>query len=159
MTATVQIRAATGEDSALLSALAMRSKAHWGYSKEFMDACRDELAVAPTDIESTNFVFAVAAAGTEILGYYALEKASSSPWDLAALFIEPEAIGQGIGKQLLRHAMRSSAAAGVDKILIQSDPYAAPFYRAAGASEQGQRESGSIPGRFLPIFSLDVTNA
>jgi len=29
-----------------LSRLAFRSKAHWGYSPEFMAACRDELGVS-----------------------------------------------------------------------------------------------------------------
>ena len=29
-----------------LSDLAFRSKAHWGYSPEFMEACREELRVA-----------------------------------------------------------------------------------------------------------------
>jgi hypothetical protein len=40
------IRAAHGGELEALSALAMRSKAHWGYSAAFMQACRDELTVS-----------------------------------------------------------------------------------------------------------------
>jgi hypothetical protein len=29
------------------------------------------------------------------------------------------------------------------------------FYRTVGARQVGSRESGSIPGRFLPLFEID----
>jgi hypothetical protein len=37
------IREAVSSEAALLSALAMRSKAYWGYSSDFMEKCRAEL--------------------------------------------------------------------------------------------------------------------
>jgi len=36
----------------LLSNLAFRSKAHWGYSDEFMAACRDELTYSSEKIHA-----------------------------------------------------------------------------------------------------------
>lgn len=39
----VAIRVARADEHADISELALRSKSYWGYSKEFLDACRDEL--------------------------------------------------------------------------------------------------------------------
>ena len=45
-----RIRRARGREAAALSALAMRSKAHWGYDAAFMAACRAELTLTPEGI-------------------------------------------------------------------------------------------------------------
>jgi hypothetical protein len=39
-------------------------------------------------------------------------------------------------------------------LTIQSDPNAERFYRAAGGVFTGTRESGSIRGRYLPVFEI-----
>lgn len=39
---------------------------------------------------------------------------------------------------------------------IKCDPNAAGFYPAAGAKLVGERASGSIPGRDLPLFEIDL---
>lgn len=41
-------------------------------------------------------------------------------------------------------------------MIIQDDPNAEAFYLAAGGVRTGDRESDSIPGRFLPLFVIDV---
>ena len=46
------IRDATVADLAPLSALARRSKAHWGYDDPFMAACADELTVTPDMLDN-----------------------------------------------------------------------------------------------------------
>ena len=40
------IRRANVSEVESLSDIAYRSKAHWGYTREFMDACRDELTLS-----------------------------------------------------------------------------------------------------------------
>ena len=42
-------------------------------------------------------------------------------------------------------------------MLIQGDPHAEGFYRSIGARRIGTRLSESIPGRELPLFSIDLT--
>ena len=74
MTDALTIRDAKPREAMELSALAMRSKAYWGYSKEFMEACRAELTVSPEDIGSDDFRYVVAEHELKLLGYYALEK-------------------------------------------------------------------------------------
>ncbi len=153
------IRAARADEAAQLGELAVRSKAHWGYSESFMAACRAELSVSRADIARSDREYFVIVTGPDILGYYALERQSEHAWELEALFVEPSHIGHGYGRRLLAHACERIAAAGGGAMLIQGDPHAARFYRAAGAELIGERESDSVPGRYLPLFSLSVAGA
>jgi GNAT superfamily N-acetyltransferase len=85
-----------------------------------------------------------------------LEQTSADIAELDALFIEPEYIGKGIGRMLIEHAKEQAERLGVVKIVIQGDPNAEPFYIAIGALPCGTRESGSISGRQLPLFILEL---
>lgn len=146
-------RAKPGEAGAL-SELALRSKAHWGYPEDFMAACRDELTLTERDLERAP-TFVAEAAG-ERVGFYALERLSASEVELAFLFVEPRAIGRGHGRALIEHAKGRARALGYTTMVIQGDPHAERFYRAAGGRRVGEQESLSIPGRMLTLFHLDV---
>ena len=149
------IRAARPEEAQVLTELALRSKAYWGYAPEFMEACREELTIGPDKIRDDVFHHYLAERDTDILGFYALEKlAPEGTFELDALFVAPEHIGQGVGRALIEHAKQVAARVGGRRLIIQGDPNAEAFYRAAGGEITGQRESGSVPGRFLPIFTI-----
>ena len=150
------IRHAVPDEARFLSSLALRSKAHWGYSQEFLDSCRPELTVEPSHIDSASFDHRVAVQGGLIVGFYALESVSTTTYELWALFVEPNHIGCGIGRQLIQHAIHISRKKNADTLLIQGDPHASDFYISAGAREIGKRESGSVPGRLLPMFQIDI---
>ena len=155
----IEIRAAVSQDAESLASLASRSKAHWGYSQEFMDACREELLVQPSDIENPDFSYVVGEVDDAIVGFYALERLTALEVELRALFVEPTLIGSGIGRALMENAKSRARQLGAESIVIQGDPNAADFYRATGATRKGSRESGSIPGRFLPVFELQLVGA
>ncbi len=150
----IVIRNARRTEATELSGLAMRAKAYWGYSHEFMDACREELSVPQGNLENDRFCYVVAEHHGAIVGYYALERLSASEFELEALFVEPKHIGSGIGRALITQAKKRAATAGGRTLLVQGDPHAENFYRAAGGRLTGRRESASIPGRFLPIFEI-----
>lgn len=139
-----------------LSELAMRSKAYWGYSEDFMSACRDELAVTPEKLANPALRYVIYRDQAGIAGFYALETTNPGTAEVEALFVEPSKIGSGIGGTLMKHAIESARAAGVQTLTIQSDPGAVGFYLAMGAIQVGSRESGSIPGRFLPLLQLHI---
>jgi len=153
----ITIRKARPDEAAELSDLAMRSKAYWGYSSKFMEACREELSVFRSDLESNRFYYVVAEHQGEIVGYYALEHLSNSEFELEALFVTPKHIGIGIGRALITHAKSRAKTAGGCILIIQGDPNAESFYQAAGGKLTGKRESVSIPGRYLPIFKIYLT--
>lgn len=148
------IRAATVGEADTLTELALRSKAHWGYSEEFVAACRDELTVRPADLESHRFTYRVLERDGAVLGFYSLERLSEDEFELEALFVEPSCIGSGLGRELFSHAVALAGALGGQSMLIQSDPHASEFYRGVGARQVGMRASDSIPGRELPVFEM-----
>ena len=156
MTEPHSIRQAIPDEAKYLSELAMRSKAHWGYSQRFLDSCRAELTVDPDRMGSANYQCFVAENGDAILGFYTVEDVSEGVYELEALFVEPKYIGTGVGRSLIQHAIRLLADIGAARLIIQGDPNASHFYRAAGAQQVGTRESGSIPGRSLPLFQVEI---
>jgi GNAT superfamily N-acetyltransferase len=140
--APLRIRPAQPQESASLTELALRSKAHWGYDEAFVEACRPIIGVTDT---GGHFV---AERDGRVLGFHHVEGD-----ELAGLWVEPEAIGRGVGRALLDHARAQARAAGVAELLVESDPNAEPFYLRAGARRVGERPSG-LPGRVLPLLRL-----
>ncbi|WP_231920056.1 GNAT family N-acetyltransferase [Microlunatus soli] len=149
------IRPARAEEHATISALALRSKGHWGYSPEFLQACRAELTYRAEDCGTGMWV---ADDGTGPLGFSRLAGVPPDG-ELAALFVDPDAIGTGCGRLLLEHILREAAARGFRRLDLDADPGAEPFYRHFGATRIGSSPSGSIPGRVLPRLRFDLVAA
>ena len=145
----VTIRPAEPEEAEALTALTLRSKAHWGYDAEFMDAVRAELTLTRATIAEQE-VFVLEEHGV-IAGFYALILHEHEA-ELSMLFIDPPAIGRGFGRVLFEHAAREARALGATEMMIDSDPFAEAFYLALGAERIGEAPSGSIPGRMLPLL-------
>lgn len=152
------IRKAKSSESTLLSQLAFDSKAYWGYSQEFMNACKDELIITQEKLCTKAFSVMVYELEGDFLGFYSLERLNATQLELEALFIQPQCIGKGIGKKLIKHAIDAAKREGVASIKIQGDPNAEKFYLASGAKKVGKLESLSIKGRYLPLFSIDFKN-
>ena len=150
------VRHAVPDEAGRLSSLALHSKQHWEYSREFMESCRAELTVDPKRMLNDDVEYVVAEDSDTIIGFYAIEAVSAKVFELEALFVDPERVGCGVGRVLIQHAVRNVAAKGGHTLLIQSDPNASRFYTAAGAVQIGTRESESIPGRLLPLFQIDT---
>jgi GNAT superfamily N-acetyltransferase len=149
-----EIRAARPDEAPALSAMALRSKAHWGYDDAFMQACVAELTVTPRTIE-TQPVFVLDAAGT-LAGFYGLERIDETRVELYWLFVDLPWIGKGAGTKLLAHAITAAQAGGFRRMIIQSDPNAERFYLRAGATRVGERYSASHPERALPLLELPL---
>lgn len=149
------LRRAHQAEAAALSALALRSKAHWGYNEAFMAACVEELTVTKADITKLDFV--VAECDGAVIGFYALAKHSNARCELDALFVEPAYIGQGVGRLLMSNAIAAAQQYGAKILEIQADPNAAPFYQAAGGVIVKQTPSASITGRTLPFLEIDLS--
>jgi GNAT superfamily N-acetyltransferase len=144
------IRPARLHELPLLSALALRSKAVWGYSPELMAAFHSELTLRA---EHLPLVF-VDELGGAVRGFYALSVLDAERAELEFLFVEPGALRRGCGRALLAHAREQARELGCRAIVIQGDPHAAGFYVAIGARAIGSRESDSVPGRVLPLYEL-----
>jgi GNAT superfamily N-acetyltransferase len=149
-----RVRPVSPEEASELSRIAFDSKAYWGYSDEFMNACRDELTYDKLMIESSRFEFRACEVDGRLLGFYALDHRGDGHFELEALFVRPDCIGKGVGRHLIEHAKDLARSMGGLRLLIQGDPHAEAFYVAAGGTKVGERESGSVPGRVLPEFQI-----
>ena len=145
----VSIRCARSEEAGRLTALALRSKAHWGYDAAFMRACVPALTVTAERLKAEPF-FVLEQAGA-IAGFGAL-RIDGAHAELTNLFVEPEAIGRGYGRRLWRYAIELARGLGARRMFIASDPFAEPFYRAMGAERIGETPSDAIPGRVIPLL-------
>lgn len=148
------VRAALPADADVLTALAVRSKAHWGYPDEFMEACRAELTY-DSGYLAAHEVYVVEV-GDHVAGFCSLERLDDERVELGGLFVEPEFIGTGLGRALMRRALVAARDAGAHTMVIHGDPHAAAFYEASGAAQVGKVASCSIPGRFLPLYEIDL---
>jgi GNAT superfamily N-acetyltransferase len=149
------IRRAAPADAQALSELAFRSKGYWGYSPEFMEACRAELSVSASDLER-HPTFVLTGSG-QFLGFYSLERLSQTHVELGHLFVEPSEIGSGHGRALMAHAQEQARRRGFRVLVIQGDPNALGFYEACGARRVGSQASSSIPGRWLPLLEIHLS--
>ncbi|WP_212914834.1 GNAT family N-acetyltransferase [Streptomyces sp. TS71-3] len=147
------IRAARADEADLLTELALRSKAHWGYDEAFIKACREELTILPAEVDSRRI--RVAESDGRLAGFVSVQ-GEPPEGEVGMMFVDPEFIGQGVGRLLFGRALTVARNAGFVRLTIDSDPNAEPFYRAMGATRIGTAPSGSIPGRVLPLLEITL---
>ncbi len=140
------LRAARPGEAAELTDLVMRSKAHWGYDAEFLDRVRPALIVDDRQLPAT----VVAEYDGRSAGVATLI-GEPPEGELDLLFVDPWAIGKGVGKALFLDALERARELGFKRLLIESDPYAEAFYLHMGAERIGERVS-SATGRSLPLL-------
>ncbi|MFC9586589.1 GNAT family N-acetyltransferase [Streptomyces yangpuensis] len=140
----VEVRAARAAEAEALTGLVMRSKAHWGYDAGFLAACAAELRIRPDEVTARRIVVAEDPQGA-VLGVASLEGAAPLA-TLGLLFVEPAAIGTGVGRLLYRDVLRRAVEQGVRRLVIDSDPHAAGFYRAMGAVAVPPAGRSATPG-------------
>jgi GNAT superfamily N-acetyltransferase len=147
------IRPARAEDADELSELALRSKAHWGYDQAFLELCRPLLAVTDA-VLATKRMFVAEDGGP--LGFAGLGGPPPTG-ELTDLWIDPTAIGRGVGRALFGHVAAAARDAGMTVLTIEAEPNAVGFYRAMGAEPAGETPSGLIAGRMLPVLRYRLT--
>jgi murein DD-endopeptidase MepM/ murein hydrolase activator NlpD len=152
------IRRAHPSEASDLSALARRSKAHWGYPDDFIARHGNELSISGADIDADE-VWVLEAPDGRLVGFYRLVR--GEPAVLEDLWLEPTSIGTGLGRRLWAHALATARTAGARAIELEADPYAVGFYERMGAVQVGVTPSPAEPGRTLPRMraSLDEPGA
>ena len=145
LTGPMDVRAARPDEAEALSGLIMRSKAYWGYDEAFLAGCRDELRLRPDEVVERRTV--VAERDGVVLGVATLE-GDPPDGEIGLLFVEPDAMGRGVGRSLYRRVMAEAGRLGFTLATIDSDPNAVEFYLAMGAephSVDGRGTGGALP--------------
>lgn len=150
----VRIRLAYHTDSEILSHVALSAKAHWDYPERWMEIWKPQLTFAPEYFEENESW--VAEADEISIGFYTLQDKNGNAW-IENLWVLPECIGQGIGKQLFLHAVELIRQRGYKTLHLEADPNAVGFYEKMGMYKIGERQS-EIEGqpRCLPIMEMTL---
>jgi GNAT superfamily N-acetyltransferase len=147
----ISVRSACVGEADSLTALCVRSKAHWGYDDAFMRLSRASLTVSEAEIvegcvlvaERQGLVFGVARVEPD--------------GELGLLFVDPRTLNRGVCRALFEAAVALARRLGARRMAILADPNAAPFYERMGARFISQAPSDAIPGRTLPLYEYDLT--
>jgi GNAT superfamily N-acetyltransferase len=90
-------------------------------------------------------------------GFYRLvDNSTPHTITLEDLFIEPGAIGTGIGSRLFRHAAAYARAQGKQWLVLEADPHAEGFYLKQGMERCSERPSGVFPNQALLLMRLKL---
>jgi GNAT superfamily N-acetyltransferase len=148
----ITLRRAHPTEAEGLTELVLSSKRTWGYPETWIELWRDDLTLTPEFIERSETH--VAERGGRFAGVFAVVVSAPSS-ELEHLWIHPEEMGRGLGRQLFLRAARIARRRGARSMIIVSDPHAEAFYLHLGA-----RRVGSVPskpaGRELPKLVLDL---
>lgn len=149
------VRLARAGEAKSLTALCLRSKAHWGYDADFMRLCVPSLTVNEESIAEGRVLVAIDADGRTI-GTVSVGRDGDDA-ELALMFVDPAAIGGGTGRTLFEAAVTLARGLGYRRMTILADVNAAPFYERMGARFLRNEPSDAIPGRVLPFYEYDLT--
>jgi len=148
----ISVRQAQVGEAETLTALCVRSKAHWGYDDTFMRLSQASLTVSDADIASGRVL--VATDNDRVAGVARVEPDG----ELGVMFVDPPAMGRGAGRALFAAAAALGRRLGARSMPILADPNAAPFYERMGARFVSHAPSDAIPGRTLPLYEYDLTH-
>ncbi len=149
----MKIEKAQKTDCNTLTALTIRSKSYWGYSSEQITKWKDDLTIHAEYIDQ-NVVYKLIKEN-QLIGYYSYIVQDDKKIKLDNIFLEPDFIGNGYGKLMMKHFFQQVKDEGYETIKLDSEPNAEKFYLSLGFKVIGQLES-SIKNRFLPIMELKI---
>lgn len=147
----IMLRPAWPDEGPVLSSIAMKSKAHWGYDDAFMESCRSELTITRARIGRERI--RVAEVDGVVAGFSSMN-ALPGKASVEDLFVLPEFIGSGIGHLLINDLLHHALRHGIRRLHVEADPNATAFYARQGFTHCGEVASQSIPERKLPQMEI-----
>ena len=150
----ILIRPALPEEANVLSKIALSAKAHWGYPKRWIEIWTPLLTFSPEYFEENESWVAVRE--NKPIAFYTLQEKHGNAW-IEDLWVLPEYIGQGVGRQLFLDAIARARQMGYKTLQLEADPNAVGFYEKMGMRKIGERHS-DVDGqpRILPIMEMEL---
>lgn len=143
----IKLLPAVRSDADALSKISIAAKRYWDYPEAWIVAWLPDLLISEAYIRKNKVLKAVI--NREIVGFCVVEK-EKGYYEIAHLWVFPDYIGKGIGKQLLDKSIAKYVPSGA-KLKVVADPNAEAFYEKQGFETTDQVESYP-PGRFLPVM-------
>ncbi len=146
--AVLTIRPAMPSEAGMLTDIACRSEAYWGYDPDFMKQFRSIYQVTEEFInQNPTFVMQE---DNEIVAFYGL-LLGPEVW-LEYFFVEPRHIGKGYGRLLWKHVAEYCREVAIREFRMVTSPQAKEFYVKMGATPLGEVESSLRKGRMIPLL-------
>jgi GNAT superfamily N-acetyltransferase len=127
----------------MLTEISHAAKRYWGYPEHWIQHWSADLTIT-SDYVARNHVY-VAVNEDQILGFYAL-LFNDGKLELDHMWVRPQHISGGIGKELFTHAMVLASSLSAQAVEITADPNAEEFYKRMGAIRVGEVRS-ELDGR------------
>jgi GNAT superfamily N-acetyltransferase len=149
----VNMRSAKADEYNILTDIAAKSEAYWGYDSECMNKFKSIYNVSEEVINNNPTV--IIEEDKNIVGFYGVINKSNET-SLEYFFIEPNYIGKGYGKLLWNYLIRDCKNLGIKEFSIITSPQAKEFYVKMGAIPCGEVESLLKKGRIIPQLIYTV---
>lgn len=144
---------ATADDIEELSAVAIRSKRHWGYSKEAMELWNQNLTITEDFINSHTVIKATLE--DEIVGFFALEEIKPTT-RIAQYWVDTPFMRKGYGSVMYDYLRNYLKNRNVEKVTLVMDPNGMAFFEKKGAKILNKIEH-KVKNKFLYIVEIPVT--
>jgi GNAT superfamily N-acetyltransferase len=132
---TILLRPARSDERTLLESLQRRASLNNPGDRDALLEHPDAIELPLQQIEA-GAVFVAEVAGA-VIGFAAILPRDDGNSELDALFVEPEAWRQGIGRALVEHCASAAKAAGAGALHVVGNPHAERFYSACGFRKLG----------------------
>ena len=149
----IAIRTAVLAERQALKALQRRSSMHEPMYRAQLDAHPDAIEVAAELIEAG--AVRVAERDGALAGFAALLAPDAGGCELDALYVEPDRMRGGVGRELIEDAKRIARERGATRIDVVANPRAVAFYEQVGFTASGHAETrfGPAPRMTLAVES------
>ena len=134
----VIVRPAVASEQKQLEALQWRASLNNPGDRDTLLAHPDAIELPLEQIRAGG-VFVAEVAGS-VMGFAAILSREDGDFELDALFVEPDAWRQGIGRELVEHCAAAARAAGAESLHVVGNPHAESFYSACGFKVLGTRQ-------------------
>lgn len=134
----VTVRTAVVSEQKQLEALQWRASLNNPGDRDALLAHADAIELPLEQIEDGG-VFVAEVAGAA-MGFAAILPREDGDFELDALFVEPGAWRQGIGRALVEHCAAAARAAGAESLHVVGNPHAEGFYSACGFKTLGTKQ-------------------
>lgn len=135
-----------------LTQIAIAAKRHWNYPEAWIQFWLPQLTISADYIASNEVWMMIDK--EKPLAFYALSQDEEGDV-LGHLWVLPEYIGKGIGKQLFNHALERCKLLNIHALRIYADPNAQTFYEKMGAKKISEHHSDLFgKDRVLPIMEI-----
>lgn len=139
-------------DCESLSELAIRSKRHWGYSKEAMELWNVNLTITEDFINSHTVIKATLE--NDIVGFFALEEIQPTT-RIAHYWIDTPYMRKGYGSAMFKYLKEFLKSQNVNKATVVLDPNGLAFFEKKGAKVLNKIEH-KVKNKFLLIVEIPI---